>query len=114
MKYICTLSLLLSLNFLTIVQQIVKIEFYSKSTGDYYLMIKRTLNDNGYNSFVNYGTEAKARDLILKYETTSRENYDELHKYRFTLLNSEGEQVNSIEKTISYINFRTNEPKEIC
>jgi hypothetical protein len=95
-------------------QKTVMIDFYEKSTGDYDLMLQNILNQNGYDAIVNYGNNMKETDYVLKYVTTSRSGYDELHEYSLTLLDSSRNIINSVEKTISYINFGIIEPKELC
>lgn len=96
-------------------QKIIRIEFNNKSTGDYDLMILNSLIANGYQAYVQYDQLNNTRnyDFSLKYETKSRENYDELHEFRLKLFNKDGVKINEIEKTISYINLGVNESKEL-
>ena len=95
-------------------QETIRIEFYKEATGDHDLMINNYLNLNGYSSFVNYGNNKTKTDYILKYTTTSRTEYDELHKYSITLLDSNQNIINEVKKTIPYVNAGVNEPKQIC
>jgi hypothetical protein len=95
-------------------QKTVKIEFYKESTGDFDIMIQNVLIQNGYDAFVDYGNNTNKADFILTYETTSRANYDELYKFKLTLFDSNRNVINVIKKTISYVNFGVNEPKQIC
>lgn len=95
-------------------QKTVKIQFYSESTGDYDLMIKKVLEQNGYHAFVDYGNNNRLSDFILKYYTRSRELYDELHSFRLELFDSKENLKNKIDKDISYFNLGINEQKEIC
>jgi len=91
-------------------QKTVKIEFYNKSAGDYDLIIKKILNQNGYKAFINYGNNTKKADYILKYTTESRVQYlHELYKYSLTLLDSNQNIINEVKKSISFFNFGVNE-----
>lgn len=95
-------------------QKTIKIYFNKESTGDYDLMIKDILIQNGSDAYVDYGNNLKKAHYTVKYETTSRTNYDELKSIKFTLLDSNKNIINVIERSISYFNLGVNEPKEFC
>jgi hypothetical protein len=115
-KTYLTLVIILTIAGIAHSQQIVRIDFYNQSTGDYDLMILNSLRENGYEAYVEYGPFESNReyDLRLVYQTTSREGYDELHKYEIYIFDKNDLRVNKVEKVISYINFGINEPKELC
>ena len=107
--------LFLSISAYSFSQKRIKIEFNNKSTGDYDLIIKDILKYNGYDCFVDYHPEGykKGHDLLIKYKTTSRKNYDELHKYSLAIYDSLGRELKVVHKTISYFNFGFSEYKKI-
>lgn len=94
-------------------QETVKIKFYNKSSNDYDLMISDILNQNGYKSYVDYKNDTTKTDYILSYNTTSRQNYDELKSFKLFLLSSDSTEINKVDQEISYFNFGVNEFKEI-
>ncbi|MDD4969289.1 MAG: hypothetical protein PHT07_07640 [Paludibacter sp.] len=107
--------LLLCVNTYSFCQNRIKIDFNNKTSGDYDLIINDILKNNGYNSFVDYHPEKQKQgyDLFIKYNTTSRENYDELHTYSLAIYDSLGRKLNEVEKSISYFNLGVNEYKEM-
>jgi hypothetical protein len=107
--------LLLCINTYSFCENKIKINFNDKTSGDYDLMINDILKNNGYDSFVDYHPEKSTKkcDLLIKYSTTSRENYDELHTYSLAIFDTLGRKLNEVQKTISYFNFGVNEYKEM-
>ncbi|MDR2083610.1 MAG: hypothetical protein LBP67_01270 [Bacteroidales bacterium] len=96
-------------------QNRIKIDFNNTTSGDYDLMINDILTNNGYDSFIDYQPEKSNHyyDLLIKYNTTSHDNYDELKSFSLALYDSTGNRLNEITKNISFFNVKINEYKKI-
>lgn len=109
-----TLLILLITVFGIHAQETVRVVFNNESTGDYDLMIRDILNDNGYDCFVDYGDDNRASDYVIEYKDSAKDGSDELFTYDLVLFNSGGMRVSQLRKKLPYFSFGVNEPKQIC
>lgn len=104
------ICLLLSQTLLS--QEVVRIEFQKGSPGDYDLLIRDILDQNGYKATVNYNKlDSNYLGKTIRYEAQHRGNYDQLHKLSLKLY-EKGRLVKEYDKTISYFNAGVSDSKK--